>query len=71
MQKKKGLFRMKKSKILILMSAAVLLFAFVGCSSEEAVVFGEEIKFPEGTDSGLDENTTHPFTVTVQANQYK
>lgn len=57
---KKGAVRMKDSKrsLTLVLIAVLLLFSFVGCSSDEAAVFDEEIKFPEGTDSQLDENAT-------------
>ncbi len=50
------------SKSIIVILSVILIIALplnlCGCSSEDAVVFGEEIKFPEGTDSQLDENAT-------------
>ena len=45
---KKGAVRMKDSKrsLTLVLIAVLLLFSFVGCSSDEAAVFDEEIKFP-------------------------
>lgn len=47
-----------KRTLALALVTVLLLFTFVGCSPNDAAIFGEEIKFPEGTDSQLDENAT-------------